>query len=120
VKNQDASSLVETEMADRQTRDHAWQYVQQNWPRVQAQLTTWTGGSLVASTGSFCSGTQENQVTDFFHGHNVPAAEHALNKARDSITDCVQFRAAQKKNLERWSQQEPAAAPWNTAERLGR
>jgi aminopeptidase N len=104
VKNQDAASLVETEMADRQTQDHAWQYVQQNWPRVQAQLTTWTGGSLVASTGSFCSATQENQVTNFFRGHNVPASEHALNKARDSITDCVQFRAAQEKNLERWSE----------------
>ncbi len=109
VRNQDAASLVEIEMADRQTRDHAWQYVQQNWPRVQAQLTTWTGGSLVASTGHFCSATSENQVTDFFRGHNVPASEHALAKARDSITDCLQFRAAQQKNLERWSQDEQAA-----------
>ena len=58
--------MVQIEMSDRRTRDVAWQYVQQNWPRVQAQLTTWTGGSLVASMGNFCSVERSSQVTQFF------------------------------------------------------
>jgi aminopeptidase N/puromycin-sensitive aminopeptidase len=106
VRNQDALWLVRIEMGDRRTREVAWQYVQQNWPRVQAQLTTWMGGSLVASMGSFCSVERSGQVTEFFEEHTVPAAAHALDRARDSITDCVDLRAAQGQNLKRWLQAE--------------
>ena len=54
VKNQDALRLVQIEMRDRRTRDATWQYVQQNWPRVRAQITTWMGGDLVKSMGGYC------------------------------------------------------------------
>jgi aminopeptidase N len=108
VKNQDSVQLIRIEMNDRHTRDAAWQYVQQNWPRVQGQLTTWMGGMLVESTGNFCSPDRSSQVADFFAGHPVTAASRALDKARDTITDCVQLRAAQRPNLQRWLQTEAA------------
>jgi hypothetical protein len=41
VRNQDAVRLVRIEMSDRGTRDLAWQWVQQNWSRVQGLITTW-------------------------------------------------------------------------------
>jgi aminopeptidase N len=110
VKNQDALRLVELEMRDRRTRDVTWQYVQQNWPKVRGQITTWMGGGLVESMGGFCSPDRSSQVTEFFAGHAVPAASHALDKARDSIADCVDLRAAQGPNLQRWLQTEAAAA----------
>jgi ERAP1-like C-terminal domain len=103
VRNQDAVSLFQIEMSNRSTRDTAWQYVQQDWPRVQAQMTTWAGGSLVASTGSFCSETRQQEVTDFFRDHTVPASASALDKARVSIADCVQLRKSQEANLRAWS-----------------
>jgi aminopeptidase N len=102
VKNQDALRLVQIEMRDRRTRDVAWQYVQQNWPRVQAQITTWMGGSLVESMGNFCSVESSSQVAQFFQEHNVSASSHALERARDSIADCVDLRATQGSNLQRW------------------
>jgi aminopeptidase N len=110
VKNQDSLRLVELEMRDRRTRDAAWQYVQQNWPRVRAQITTWMGGELVESMGGFCSADRSSQVTEFFEEHTVLASTHALDKARDSIADCVDLRATQGPNLKRWLESEAAGA----------
>jgi aminopeptidase N/puromycin-sensitive aminopeptidase len=107
VRNQDAVSLFEIEMGERSTRDAAWQYVQQDWPRVQAQMTTWAGASLVASTGNFCSETRQQEVTDFFRDHVVPASASALDKARVNIADCVQLRKSQQDNLRHWSRAQP-------------
>ena len=111
VKNQDALRLVQIEMSDRRTRDIAWQWVQHNWSRVQAQITTWAGASLVASTGNFCSVERSMQVSEFFREHTVPAASHALDQARDKITDCVDLRAAQGANLKQWLRTEAVDAP---------
>jgi aminopeptidase N len=104
VKNQDALTLVQLEMRDRRTRDVAWQYVQQDWPQVKTQLTTWMGGTLVESMGSFCSVDQSKQVTQFFEEHTVSATSRALDNARDSIANCVDLRAAQGPNLKQWLQ----------------
>ncbi len=103
VKNQDALRLVQIEMGDAHTRDQAWQYIQHNWSQVEAQLTPWMGGALVQSTGSFCSLERKSQVSEFFARHSVAATSHALDVARDRITDCVDLRAAQGPNMERWS-----------------
>jgi aminopeptidase N len=108
VKNQDALQLVRIEMRDRRTREVAWQFVQQNWPRVQAQITTWMGGSLVESMGNFCSADRSSEVTQFFAEHEVPATSRALDKARGSIADCLQLRAAQEPNLKQWLQSQAA------------
>ncbi len=119
VRNQDAVRLVRIEMSDRRTRDLAWQWVQENWPRVQAQITTWGGGTLVESTGNFCSAERSSQVTEFFREHTVLAASHALDLARDNITDCVDLRAAQGPNLKLWLQTEAADAPHSYLDKSG-
>jgi aminopeptidase N len=102
VKNQDAVRLVRIEMSDRRTRDTAWQWMKQNWPRVQAQITTWGGGELVESTGNFCTVERSSQVSQFFRQHTVLAASHALDLARDKIADCVDLRIAQESSLKLW------------------
>jgi aminopeptidase N/puromycin-sensitive aminopeptidase len=109
VKNQDALRVVQLEMRDRRTRDATWQYVQQNWPKVRAQITTWMGGELVESTGGFCSTDRSSQVSEFFAAHNVSATSHALDKARNSISDCVDLRVAQGPNLKQWLQTKATA-----------
>ena len=35
----------------RDTRDLAWQYIQQNWDKVTAQLTKWSAGEFVWRDG---------------------------------------------------------------------
>ena len=98
-------------MRDRRTRDATWQYVQQNWPRVRAQITTWMGGELVESMGGFCSTDRSSQVSEFFAAHSVSATSHALDKARDSIADCVDLRVAQGPNLKQWLQSRISRCP---------
>jgi aminopeptidase N len=106
VRNQDALRLVQIEMSDRRTREVAWHYVEQNWPKVQAQITVWMGGALVESMGSLCSTDSRSQVTEFFTEHKVSATARALDRARENIEDCVELRAAQGKNLKLWLQTE--------------
>jgi aminopeptidase N len=106
VRNQDSLRLVQIEMSDRRTRDLTWQYVQQQWPKVQAQITTSMGGSLVESIGGFCSAERSKESLEFFEEHTVQATSRALDRARDSIADCVQLRAAQGPNLKQWLETE--------------
>jgi aminopeptidase N len=113
VRNQDALRLIQIELRDPRTQDVAWEYVRQNWSRVQSQITTTTGGSLVTSMGGFCSVDRSREVTDFFAGHTIPAASHALDKAHDSIADCVELRALQGQNLKQWLQTDAARAQAN-------
>jgi aminopeptidase N len=102
VRNQDSviELLIMLQGAD--TRDLAWQYIQQNWDKVQAQLTTSMGGYLVSGTGSFCSAEKRDEVVNFFTAHKVPASERALTRAKDQINDCIELRSLQEPNLKEW------------------
>ncbi|QNI32802.1 M1 family metallopeptidase [Alloacidobacterium dinghuense] len=102
VRNQDAAIELLIMLRARETRDQAWQYIQQNWDKVQAQLTTAMGGYLVSGTGNFCSAEARDQVVSFFDTHKVPASEHALARAKNQINDCIELRAAQQPKLREW------------------
>jgi aminopeptidase N len=102
VRNQDALRLVQIEMSDRRTRDIAWDYVQKYWPRVQKQVTTFSGAGLVASMGNFCSEERSHEVEQFFAEHKVEASAHSLDQAHDRISECISLRAAQGADLKHW------------------
>lgn len=102
VRNQDAPHELRAILQDRETRDPAWQYIQQNWEKVQAQLTTWGGAYVVNGAGSFCSAAARDHVLSFFDAHKVHASERALSHTRDQINDCIELRAAQEPKLKEW------------------
>ncbi len=102
VRNQDAVFQLLFMLQGRETRDQAWQYIQQNWDNVRAQFTTFMGAALVSGTGSFCSAEARDQVESFFSTHKVPASEHALARAKNQINDCIELRAAQEPKLKEW------------------
>jgi aminopeptidase N/puromycin-sensitive aminopeptidase len=112
VRNQDALFTFVIAMQSEETQDFAWQYIQQNWPQVQSQITTTMGGYLVGSTGSFCSADKKEEVTSFFTTHKVPASEKTLKRAQNSIDSCIDLRAEQGAKLQTWlnSQQLEAAS----------
>ncbi len=60
-------------------------YVQQNWPQVQAQITTMMGGRLVGASGSFCSAEKRDEVLSFYSAHKVAScgARSAARKGSD-------------------------------------
>ena len=102
VRNQDAFALFAVQLQSRHTREAAWQYIQQNWDKVAAQLTTSSGSGLVGSTASFCSADKLAEVQSFFATHKVAASEHALTRASNQIRDCIDLREAQEGNLKAW------------------
>jgi aminopeptidase N/puromycin-sensitive aminopeptidase len=102
VRNQDAVHVFAIALQSPNTQDNAWQYIEQNWPKVKAQFTTWAGGSFVASTSGFCTTEKRDQVKDFFTTHPVAASASALTRAQNSINDCADLRAEQSANLEQW------------------
>lgn len=103
VRNQDAIFQLITPLEHAETRPVAWNYIQQNWGAVQHQLTKWMGAYLVGSTGAFCSEQKKAEVVSFFQTHPVPASNRALQRAENSISDCVQLRLAQGPKLAEWA-----------------
>ena len=102
VRNQDAIFLFVVALRSRDTRQIAWDYIQKNWDKVHAQMTTMMGGYLVQSTGSFCSAEKAQEVQTFFASHPVAAAQRAIQRATDSIHDCTVLRTAQQPKLTEW------------------
>jgi aminopeptidase N/puromycin-sensitive aminopeptidase len=102
VRNQDSWILISIEMGNRETRDAAWSYIQHNWDKVQAQLTTASGGSIVASVGAFCDAQHRDEATAFFATHKVAASDRSLTRAVNQINDCIDLRASQGDSLKAW------------------
>jgi aminopeptidase N len=102
VRNQDAAFLFVIALRSRDTRPVAWDYIQKNWDKVHAELTTSMGAYLVQSAGSFCSVEKGQEVQTFFAAHPVEAAQRAIQRATDSIHDCTVLRAAQQPKLAEW------------------
>jgi aminopeptidase N len=102
VRNQDSWILFAIEMGNRETRDMAWSYMQKNWGKVQAQLTTASGGNLVGSVGGFCDAQHRDEATAFFDTHKVAASDRALKRAVNQINDCIDLRSVQEPNLKSW------------------
>jgi aminopeptidase N len=102
VRNQDAAAFLAGEVRNIATRDTAWQYIQNNWDKVAAQLTTFSGAYIVESTGAFCSEDKIAEISSFFATHKVAATERTLARTKDQINDCIALRAAQEPSLKSW------------------
>jgi aminopeptidase N len=107
VRNQDALFLVAIALYYDSTREAAWKYTKSHWDSVKTLLTPELGGSLVGSTGSFCSVEDRDDVSAFFATHKVPAAEHALQHAIEHINGCIELRSLQQPNLDKWLAAQP-------------
>ena len=111
VRNQDSAFFFVIELRNRDTRPIAWDYIQKNWDKVHAQLTTAMGAYLVGATGAFCSDEKSQEVKAFFTAHPVMAAQRAVKRATDEIQACTALRTAQQPKLTEWlSQQNLSAA----------
>ncbi len=107
VRNQDAAIQLAIALALPASRDLAWKFIQNNWDKVQAQLTTTMGSILVGSSGSFCSADARNNVQSFFDTHKVPASSVALTHAIERINGCIELRSLQQPHFQQWLAKQP-------------
>jgi aminopeptidase N/puromycin-sensitive aminopeptidase len=102
VRNQDSPVFFTIMLRGSHTRELAWQLVQENWSKVNAQMTTMMGAYLVSGSGSFCSADKRDEVVSFYTTHKVHAAELALSRAKDQMNDCIELRSSQGPKLKEW------------------
>lgn len=102
VRNQDSLRLIASLLSRTDTQQIAWPYIQENWEKVQAQMTTWAGAGLISAASSFCSADVRDQIVGFFTTHKVPASERAMARMQDQINDCIDLRKAQEPKLQEW------------------
>ena len=102
VRNQDAAIQLAIELEIPKNREQAWKFIQDNWEKVHAQLTTNMGGILVGATGSFCSESAREGVQSFFTSHSVAASDVSLKHALEQINGCIELRSLQEPNLKNW------------------
>jgi aminopeptidase N/puromycin-sensitive aminopeptidase len=107
VRNQDSIIQLAIALQIEENRDQAWKYIQDNWEKVQTQLTPEMGGHLVRSTGNFCSADARASVEKFFASHKVPAADKALKHAVENIDGCIELRKLQEPKLKQWLAAQP-------------
>ena len=102
VRNQDSARFFAIPLFRPETRDTAWQVVQQNWQPVSSRLTESSGGIVVNGAGSFCSPEKKQEVQSFFAQHPVASAERTLRQSLERIDTCNAFRAENAAGLKQW------------------
>ena len=102
VKNQDAAIEFLVGLREPETRDQTWKFIQDNWEKVHALMTTAMGSYLVGGTGYFCSADARDQVTSFFASHSLSASSRAITRAQNAINDCIDLRSRQEPKLQQW------------------
>jgi aminopeptidase N len=109
VRNQDAAIQFSIPLQITGTRDSSWEYIKNNWEKVQAQFTTASGSYVVGSTGNFCSAEARDDVQKFFSEHRVAASGVTLKHAIEKIDGCIELRKLQEPNLQKWLASQPKA-----------
>ncbi len=102
VRNQDSLIQFAIGLQRDQTREFTWKYIQENWHKVQKEITPEMGSAVVGTTGGFCSAADRDSVESFFKAHPVPDTDRALKHAIESIDGCIEFRSQQEDNLKKW------------------
>ena len=107
VRNQDTAIQFAISLQIDEDRDQAWKYIQDNWDKVQKQLTTEMGADLVSATGNFCTADARDDVKHFFASHKVLSSDMSLLHAIEHINGCIELRALQEPNLKQWIATQP-------------
>ncbi len=107
VRNQDAIIQFAIALQIPSNRAQTWNYIQQNWTKVEAQFTTEMGAVMVGSTGSFCSAGARASVEQFFSTHKVASSSKSLQHALERIDSCIELRTLQEPKLDQWLESQP-------------
>jgi aminopeptidase N/puromycin-sensitive aminopeptidase len=107
VRNQDAAIQFATPLENEETRAQAWNYIKNNWSKVQAQLAIGMGGHIVRQAGDFCSADDRDDVEEFLATHKIPESDLALKHAIENINGCIELRSLQQPSLIHWISTQP-------------
>jgi len=110
VRSQDTLGLISGVIYNPAGEKLGWTFVKSRWPNIEKIVGGFNTGGLVASTGSFCDASMQDDVKNFFTSHPVPAAERSLRQAQERVNYCVQFKAQQSSVLASWLERNGSSA----------
>jgi aminopeptidase N len=113
VRSQDMTHLIAAVMGTPAGQPLAWDFVRGHWNQIEAVQKGYNSGSIVQSTGSFCSKRLHDEVQDFFATHPVPEAQRTLRQSLERIDYCVDLNLQQSKQLTSWLDQHGSSAGSN-------
>ena len=108
VRNQDAAIQFAIALQNDENRDQAWKYIQNNWDKVQAQLTTGMGADpgRVPPAAS-APPTPATTWRTSSPRTKLPAADQSLKHALEHIDGCIELRTLQEPSLEEVAAAQP-------------
>jgi aminopeptidase N len=104
VRSQDALIVIAGVMRNPAGTKLAWDFVREHWSDIVNLGGAFGGGTIVASTGSFCDAGMRDEVKDFFATHHAPASERGLKQSLERINYCIDLKAQQGTQLASWLQ----------------
>jgi len=110
VRNQDAASLIASELRNRENQPVAWAWVKAHWPEVEKKITMSSGSTIVNATNRFCEADVRDDVQQFFTAHHVPSADRTLKQSVERMNTCIRFRESQQGNLAAWLKEHSGAS----------
>jgi aminopeptidase N len=103
VRNQDATPLIASLLANRDAQALAWKLLQARWNEVQKKTGGFAGNIvIVGALSAFCDAGTLADLRQFFVVHKVPEAERTLKQATERISTCSDLAAAQSGKLTAW------------------
>lgn len=109
VRNQDAASLIASELRNRENQPVAWAWVKAHWPEVEKKITMSSGSTIVNATNRFCEADARDDVQQFFTAHHVASADRTLKQSVERMNTCIRFRESQQANLAAWLKERAGA-----------
>jgi aminopeptidase N len=100
IRTQDRGLFLAAVLANRDSRDTAWAYIQANWASIERSIGVSFGGlPVVIRAADFCSSTAREDLSRFFDTHPVKGTERSVQQALESIDSCVSIKNQQARGL---------------------
>jgi aminopeptidase N len=105
IRQQDYVRIFPALLAESPAREIAWDYLKAHWDALAEKVTSFGGSGAVSALGGFCSIEKHDEIKQFFATHRAPGAERALQQSLERITNCIEFKQLQSKNMQKFLQQ---------------
>lgn len=107
VRQQNYPTFFNILLGNDATRAETWDYLKKHWDALAEATVSFGGRGSISGLASFCTEKDKNDVKQFFSTHRAPGAERALQQSLDAMDNCMEFKALQQDNMEKWLATQP-------------
>jgi aminopeptidase N len=104
MRNQDAGMLLNSILTGRSATDRpgAWNWIEENWARIQKKIPEPMQGDLMGSAGVLCDRESLARVKAFAAAHPVSSGERRTAQSLERIAQCAALHDIQSPKLHEW------------------